>query len=157
MFWISLAYQTTCFKFEEMTWRLTEYEGRGPESEGRINLIAKKQNTDITSKCRWDFIVLLCDLYICKMAKKLSCLNNKITKYWPIYAIEPLSKNNLKIEYFFSFNISESYYNLFLNPLNPFSFRKAFLTLTQIWKQQIPNILQNELFYTIAVGTVWSF
>ena len=30
---------------------------------------------------------------------------------------------------FFSFNISESYYNLFLNPLNPFNFRETVLTL----------------------------
>ena len=30
-----LAYQTTCFKLEEMTRRLTEHEGTGPRAEGR--------------------------------------------------------------------------------------------------------------------------
>ena len=105
----------------------------GSGARGRKPNKSNSQKTKhwyITSKCHWDFILLLCDLYVYRMAKKLSCLNDKINKYWPIYAIQRLSKNNMKTQYFFSFNISESYYNLFLNPLNPFSFRKAVLTLT---------------------------
>ena len=55
------------------------------------------------------------------MTKKLSYLNNKINKYYRLYAIKPLSKNNDEIQFFlflYIYGISESYYNLFLNPLN---------------------------------------
>ena len=48
---------------------------------------------------------------------------------------------------------------LFLNPLNPFNFRETvhpafnvqLCTSTQLLMQQILNILQNELFYPLAV------
>ena len=55
------------------------------------------------------------------MTKKLSYLNNKINKYYRLYAVKPLSKNNDEIQFFlflYIYGISESYYNLFLNPLN---------------------------------------
>ena len=43
----------------------------------------------------------------------------------------------------------------FLNPLNPFNFRKTVLTLPPSFEmRQILNISQNELFYPLAVQFV---
>ena len=45
-------------KFEEMTWRLTEHEGKGARAGGRRTgkSNSQKQNTDKTSKCDWNFM-----------------------------------------------------------------------------------------------------
>ena len=53
---IPLAYQTTCFKLEEMTWRLTEHEGTRPRPRSRWPDKSNRWDTDKTSKCDWDFI-----------------------------------------------------------------------------------------------------
>ena len=46
---IRLDYQTTCFKLEEITWRLTEHEGTGPRAGTLWPGKSNREDTDKTS------------------------------------------------------------------------------------------------------------